>query len=327
MTYVPPYTILRNWNTNSPKLCPVEARRLVFPGINNPATQLAGCLSSPSDRLALHTALAVAGTSSDTVVKMHHPARGFGLKKARCPVLRRFGFYVSELWGRILRIQHRVGKTKTTGGGLRVVIATGAGAAASTSKNCLLDPSNPPFFTLYSVSGSRLEWVGEEEHDVVTAGGLWYCPVTAVLIIEVTAVSGHSHSPRQLGQTFKSSAVLPNKRRWTVSAGQFISSAHRFTPVISRHFPQVLEVCIGIHATKWYSASYFKHVSAQRAETNGVRSEESVCVTGGGGWGSATCTIKPHFLLLAYEAIYKQTRNVVTNAQHMRWFSSGERFF
>ena len=44
--------------------------------------------------------------------------------------------------GRILHIQHRVGKTKTTEGGLRVVIATGAGAAAS-EQELLAGPLKP----------------------------------------------------------------------------------------------------------------------------------------------------------------------------------------
>lgn len=56
-----------------------------IPEINNPGIQLAGCLGSPSHRFAPHTALAVwqGPTWSNTAVKMHHPARGFHLKKGQ----------------------------------------------------------------------------------------------------------------------------------------------------------------------------------------------------------------------------------------------------
>lgn len=98
-----------------------------IPEINNPAIQLAGYLGSPSCHCAPHTAQAVS-TDPAGRGQVAPPARGFLLRKTRCSRLRRFGFYVSELWAHPPHTytHNRVGTTNRSEEGLRVVIATGA---------------------------------------------------------------------------------------------------------------------------------------------------------------------------------------------------------
>jgi len=126
-----------------------------IPEINNPAIQRAGYLGSPSCHWAPHTAQAAsrdpAGRGQAALT-----ARGFLLRKTRCFRLRKFGFYVSELWAHPPHTHNRVGTTDRSEAGLRVVIATGAWAA-EREQELLAGPFKPtlqpPWISQWLASG------------------------------------------------------------------------------------------------------------------------------------------------------------------------------